>query len=213
MTIRAMARAISWCSVGVALWAAGGCATDKTERFKQDLSPLVEDNTAQTREAIELVDRAYETYYNEERKKEVRVREAAQLLQRAIEVDPGFATAHLNLGVLHLEQDNLPSAVALLRTAQRLMPSDPRPGYHLGVAYYRMGHARPAIDTFLESIQVDPSNVMAARGLALACRSISYADDTTLEIIERSQMLEPDGDWRELFDREVTRQRRQLELR
>ena len=208
MTYRVVAMAILMCGVFIV-----GCAGNKTEQFRNDLSPIVNDNTAEKREAIVLVDRAYAAYYNEDRKEEVRVREATELLQRAIQLDPGFATAHLNLGVLHLEQDNLPTAVALLRTAQRLMPSDARPGYHLGVAYYRMGHARPAIETFVESIRVDPSSVMSVRGLALACRSIHYADDTTLEVLERSQLMEPDEEWRRLYDREITRQRRQLELR
>ncbi|MGD1916642.1 MAG: tetratricopeptide repeat protein [Phycisphaerales bacterium] len=208
MTNRVVAVAILMCGVLVV-----GCASNDVDNFRNDLSPIVNDNTAQKREAIVLVDRAYVVYYNEGRKEEVRVREAADLLQQAIQLDPGFATAHLNLGVLHLEQDNLPTAVARLRTAQRLMPSDARPGYHLGVAYYRMGHAQPAIETFVESIRVDPSNVMSVRGLVLACRSIYYADDTTLEILERSQLMEPDEEWRQLYDREITRQRRQLELR
>jgi len=190
---------------------ASGCA-DRKQRFVNDLSPLVEDDTAQQREAVDLVDRAYQTYYNENRDEEERVAEAAGLLEQAIRLDPGFATAHLNLGVLYLEQDNLPMAVAILRNAQRLMPADPRPSYHLGVAYYRMGHAKAAIDTFLSAIQVDQADVRSVRGLALACRSIHYADDTTLEVLDRSQVMEPDADWREMIDREVTRQRRQLEM-
>ena len=208
MMNRAMAVAILMCGL-----LATGCAQSKTEQFRNDLSPIVNDNTAEKREAIVLVDRAYSVYYNEGRKEEQRIREAAELLQQAIQLDPGFATAHLNLGVLHLEQENLPTAVVRLRAAQRLMPGDARPGYHLGVAYYRMGHAAPAIETFVEAIRVDPSNIMSVRGLVLACRSIYHADDTTLEILERSQLIEPDAEWRQLYDREITRQRRQLELR
>lgn len=189
-----------------------GCSGNKTDRFVNDLSPIVQDNTAQKREAIELVDRAYNVYYNERRDEDERVREAAELLEQAIQLDPGFATAHLNLGVLHLEQENLPTAVSRLRTAQRLMPGDSRPGYHLGVAYYRMGHAKPAVDTFVEALRVDPANIMAVRGLALACRSIYYADDSTVELLERGQMMEPDEDWRQLIDREIKRQVRQLEM-
>lgn len=206
MTYRALSVAIlACCAVQL------GCA-DKKQRFVNDLSPLVQDNTAQKREAIELVDRAYAVYYDEDRREEQRVREAARMLEQAIALDPGFATAHLNLGVLHLEQDNLPTAVSVLRTAQRLMPSDSRPSYHLGVAYYRMGHGKAAIDTFLRAIQIDQSDVMSVRGLALACRSIHYADDTTLEVLDRSQLMEADEAWRHLVDREITRQRRQLDM-
>ncbi|MFI4883094.1 MAG: tetratricopeptide repeat protein [Phycisphaerales bacterium JB064] len=207
MTYRALAVAIlACCAAGL------GCA-DKKQQFVNDLSPMVEDNTAQKREAIQLVDQAFKVYYDQDREEEKRVREAAQLLERAIRLDPGFATARLNLGVLNLEQDNLPTAVSLLRDAQRLMPGDPRPSYHLGVAYYRMGHGKAAIETFLTALQIDQADVMSARGLALSCRSIHYADDTTLEVLERSQMMEADEDWRHLIDREITRQKRQLDMK
>ncbi len=205
MTNRALAVAILSCLVlGL------GCASNKTDGLRRALAPLVQDNTAQKREAVALVDRAYTAYHNEDLKEEKRVSEAAALLEEAIRLDPGFATAHLNLGVLHLEQDNLPTAVSLLRTAQRLMPGDSRPSYHLGVAYYRMGHARPAIDTFMTAMQIDQSDQQSVRGLALACRSIHYADDMTLEVLKRSQLMEPDETWRLLMEREITRQQRQL---
>lgn len=208
MTTRALAVAmVSLCVIGF------GCASNKADGFRRDLAPLVQDNTAQKREAVTLVDRAYVVYHDDQRKEEKRVSEAAALLEEAIRIDPGFATAHLNLGVLHLEQDNLPTAVSLLRTAQRLMPSDSRPSYHLGVAYYRMGHAKPAIDTFLTAIQTTPSDVQSVRGLALACRSIHYADDTTLEVLKRSQLMEPDEAWRHLVEREITRQQRLLGMK
>ncbi|MFI4915410.1 MAG: tetratricopeptide repeat protein [Phycisphaerales bacterium JB060] len=207
MTNRALAVAILSCVV-LAL----GCAGDKTKQFRDDLAPLVPDNTAQKREAVQLVNRAYEVYHDEERDPQKRVREAAGLLEQAIQLDPGFATARMNLGVLHLEQENLPAAVSLLRTAQRLMPSDSRPSYHLGVAYHRMGHSREAVDTFLMAIQIDQADVRSVRGLALACRSIHFANDTTLEVLERSEMMEPDETWRDLIDREIKRQRRQLEM-
>lgn len=207
MTNRALAAAILSCVVlGL------GCQADKTQDFKNDLNLAAPDTTAQKREAVVLVNQAYAVYHDNEKAEDVRVREAAALLERAIRLDSGFATAHLNLGVLHLEQEDLPTAVRLLRTAQRLMPSDSRPSYHLGVAYYRMGHARQAIDTFKLAIQIDAADVRSVRGLALACRSIHYADDSTLETLKRSQLMEPDEQWRHMIDREITRQQRQLDM-
>jgi cytochrome c-type biogenesis protein CcmH/NrfG len=207
MTNRALAVAIL-SSVVLAF----GCATDKTKDLKKDLDVLATDNTAQKREAVSLVNQAYGVYHDNEKEHEKRVAEAASLLKRAIQLDPGFATAHLNLGVLYLEEEDLPTAVGLLRNAQRLMPSDSRPSYHLGVAYYRMGHAKMAITTFMDALKINSSDVRAVRGLALACRSIHYADDATLETLQRSQLMEPDAEWRQMIDREITRQQRQLEM-
>lgn len=189
-----------------------GCATDKTDQFKIDLQQITPDTTAQQREAVVLVNRAYQVYHDNDRSKDNRVREAARMLEQAIQLDPGFATAHMNLGVLHLEQENLPTAVVLLRDAQRLLPSDSRPSYFLGVAYYKMGHAKAAIDSYLIAIQIDQADVRAVRGLTLACRSIHYADDTTLEVLQRSQIREPDEEWRHIIDREIIRQERQLDM-
>ncbi len=190
-----------------------GCKSNDTEQFKKDLGQMVPDTSAQKREAITLVNRAYEVYHDNDRSEEERVREAARLLENAIQLDPGFATAHLNLGVLHLEQNNLPAAVALLERAKVLMPSDSRPSYHLGVTFYRMGRAKLAIDEFLKAVRIDDSDQRAVRGLTLACRSVHYADDTTLEVLERSELNEPDAEWRHIIDREIIRQKRQLEVK
>lgn len=207
MTNRALAVAIISC-LALAL----GCATDKTKQFKEDLGQIVPDNTAQKQEAVRLVNQAYGVYHDNDRAEEKRVAEAENLLRRAIQLDPGFATAHMNLGVLYLEHEDLPTAVKLFRTAQQLMPGDSRPSYHLGVAYYKMGHAREAINAHLNAIKIDESDVRAARGLTLACRSIYYADDTTLETLRRAEMMEPNDEWREIMSREITRQKRMLEM-
>lgn len=190
----------------------GGACVSKEDAFVNDLGVMVPDNTAQKREAVELVDRAYKVYHDPGKSDERRTKEAAELLERAIRLDPGFATANLNLGVLHLDQANYPTAISLLRRAQLLMPSDARPSYHLGVAYYQMGHAKPAIDAFLEAARADPADHRAIRGLTLACRREQYATDMTLEVLKRATMLEPDEAWRRIIDREIARQERQLEV-
>ncbi|UYV13564.1 MAG: tetratricopeptide repeat protein [Phycisphaera sp.] len=189
-----------------------GCTKNNTDQFVIDLQQMTPDDTAQKREAVMLVNRAYEVYHDNDRSEEKRVREAARMLEEAVRLDPGFATAHMNLGVLHLEQDNLPTAVVMLRDAQRLLPSDSRPSYFLGVAYYKMGHAKAAVDSYLMAIQIDQADVRAVRGLTLACRSIHYANDTTLEVLKRSQLREPDEEWRHIIDREIIRQERQLDM-
>ncbi len=207
MTNRALAVAIISC-LSLAL----GCATDSTKQFKEDLGEIVPDNTAQKQAAVRRVNQAYVVYHDNDREEAKRVEEARELLEEAIRLDPGFATAYMNLGVLYLENQDLATAVKLFRRAQQLMPGDSRPSYHLGVAYYKMGHAREAINAHLNAIKIDESDLRAARGLTLACRSIYYADDTTLETLRRAEMMEPSDEWREIMSREITRQKRKLEM-
>jgi len=51
--------------------------------------------------------------------------EAEDVLQHAIEVDPGLATAHLHLGILSMQTDDWGTASEQLREARDLDPSGP----------------------------------------------------------------------------------------
>lgn len=187
--------------------AGGGDREGPSPDFRLELP----DDTAQQREAVRLVNAAYEAYYDQSRKPEQRVQQAASMLQRAITLDPGFGSAHLNLGVLYLEQGAYPTAINALRAAQRLKPSDPLPSYHLGVAYERIRRYEQAIEAYQTALRIDPDHLRSMRGLVSSCRRSLHADYSTLEIIRRAQLLEVDEQWRRQMEREVTRQERRLE--
>jgi protein O-GlcNAc transferase len=93
-----------------------------------------------------------------------RTDEARAEYQKAVELDPKMAEAHLNLGILLLEKD--PSAaVAPLRKATELLPAQTRPRFLLGLALERSGDAAGATATFEAASHLDPNDVEAVTHL------------------------------------------------
>src|SRR5580700_1420995 len=76
-----------------------------------------------------------------------RVDEARAEYERCVALDPKMAEAQLNLGILLLEKDAA-AAVAPLRRAVELVPSQSRPRFLLGVALERSGDLAGAADAF-----------------------------------------------------------------
>lgn len=76
-----------------------------------------------------------------------RADEARAEYERCIVLDPKMAEAQLNLGILLLEKDPA-AAVAPLRRAVDLMPSQSRPRFLLGVALERSGDLAGAAESF-----------------------------------------------------------------
>jgi Flp pilus assembly protein TadD len=76
-----------------------------------------------------------------------RAEEARAEYERCVALDPKLAEAQLNLGILLLEKDPA-GAVAPLRKAVDLMPSQSRPRFLLGVARERSGDLAGAAESF-----------------------------------------------------------------
>jgi tetratricopeptide (TPR) repeat protein len=66
------------------------------------------------------------------------------LLQTAIRIDPNFAAAHLQLGILYSEQKNLPDAFAAYRKAVETAPALPDAHYRLALLYRLAGEKSKA---------------------------------------------------------------------
>jgi Flp pilus assembly protein TadD len=76
---------------------------------------------------------------------------AANALHEALRVNPNFAEAHLQLGILAVAQENTKAAIADLEEAVRLAPDLALAHYHLGLAYRKIGNqerARVELDRF-----------------------------------------------------------------
>jgi Flp pilus assembly protein TadD len=87
-----------------------------------------------------------------------RVDEARAEYERATTLDPKMAEAYLNLGILLSEKD--PSAaVAALRKAVDLLPSQSRPRFLLGYALERSGDIPAATDAFEGALHLDPRDI------------------------------------------------------
>ena len=84
--------------------------------------------------------------------------DARQEYERSIALDPKIPEAQLNLGVLLLERQPA-AAVAVLRRAVELLPSESRPRYLLGLAQERSGDFSGAAESFAGATRLDPKEL------------------------------------------------------
>ncbi|MGE5724411.1 MAG: tetratricopeptide repeat protein, partial [Acidobacteriota bacterium] len=66
------------------------------------------------------------------------------LLQKATQLDPGFASAYLQLGILYAEQKQYPEAISSYQKAIAANPRLPDAHYRLAQAYMRTGEKQKA---------------------------------------------------------------------
>ena len=84
--------------------------------------------------------------------------DARQEYERCIALDPKMPEAQLNLGVLLLEKQPA-AAVAALRRAVELLPSESRPRYLLGLAQERSQDFAGAAESFAGATRLDPKDL------------------------------------------------------
>ena len=87
-----------------------------------------------------------------------RTDDARQEYERCVTLDPKMPEAQLNLGILLLEIRPA-DAVAPLRKAVELLPSQSRPRYLLGLAQERSGDLSGAAESFQGATRLDPKGV------------------------------------------------------
>lgn len=97
--------------------------------------------------------------------------EARQAYRRALEADPGFAEAHLNLGRLDHEAGELGRAEAHYRDAVRCAPADAMPHFNLGVLLEDRGRPEEAVLAYKQAILRDPELADAHYNLGLLLES------------------------------------------
>src|SRR2546428_6101185 len=90
-----------------------------------------------------------------------RTDEARAEYTRTIAIDPKMSEAYLNLGMVLLDQQEDAAAVAPLRKAVELLPSQSRPRYLLAVAQDRSGDQAGAAESFEALSHLDPNDVTA----------------------------------------------------
>jgi Flp pilus assembly protein TadD len=87
--------------------------------------------------------------------------EAIQELQRAIAIDPDFAEAHGDLGVLYACLNRFPQAEAELRRAIELVPEESLPHSNLAWVLFTIGQRADAEASVRRALQLAPENVSA----------------------------------------------------
>jgi len=86
---------------------------------------------------------------------------AADLYRQALQVEPGHAEAHLNLGRLLHEAGELAPAEAHYRASLASDPGSARAAYNLGVALEDGGNPEEAADAYRAALDLDPALAVA----------------------------------------------------
>jgi tetratricopeptide (TPR) repeat protein len=91
---------------------------------------------------------------------------AADAYRRTIDLDPGHADAHVNLGRLLHEQRAPAAAEKHYRAALEADPEHATAAFNLGVALEDLGRVREAVAAYEQAIEIDPENADAHYNLA-----------------------------------------------
>lgn len=94
--------------------------------------------------------------------------EVEKTLLQAVEANPYDGRLHYNLGVLALRRGAYETAVSRFETAAEMMPQAVEP--QLGIASILLQTERyeSAAEVFKRTLELDPENAVALRGLAIA---------------------------------------------
>ncbi len=92
--------------------------------------------------------------------------EAQVFYKRAIDRDPGFAEAHINLGRLLHEAGDVHAALMHYRSAHDARPEDPTAAFNVGVALEDLGLTAEAVQAYERALTCDGKNADAHYNLA-----------------------------------------------
>ena len=92
--------------------------------------------------------------------------EARELYRRALVRDPDYADAHVNLGRLLHEANEVHAALLHYRAALKVRPQDPTAAFNVGVALEDLGLGAEAIEAYQKAIACDPNSADAHYNVA-----------------------------------------------
>ena len=92
---------------------------------------------------------------------------AVAAYKQAIDLDPEYPDAHLNLGLTYADHGRLEEAVAELQTAIELDPSDAFPRHELAALLMDEGDYRGAIAQLPEVVRLEPEDFEAHLDLGI----------------------------------------------
>ena len=127
---------------------------------------------------------------------------AVMLFEQAVDLDPGYARAHLELGVAYatkaeyLARGELRQhAVAILRRALELQPDSVRAWRELGLALMAEGHDSDGFEALRRALVIDPTDAgaLAAMGRALFIGRADFED--AARWYERALAANPKAGW------------------
>jgi tetratricopeptide (TPR) repeat protein len=119
--------------------------------------------------------------------------EARRAYLQALELDPGLADAHLNLGRLEHEAGELGKAEAHYRDAVRCAPDDPTCHYNLGVLLEDRKRPDEALHAYRQALERDPDLGDAHYNLGLLLESRGRKAEAIRHLMRARQLYEHAG--------------------
>jgi hypothetical protein len=114
--------------------------------------------------------------------------EAREAYEHALELDPGMAGAHVNLGrQLHLAGER-GRAEPHYREAARLDPDDPTPHFNLGVLLEESGRREEAVHAYRQAVLRDPDFADAHCNLGLLLESLGRRQEAMRHLMVARQL-------------------------
>ena len=118
---------------------------------------------------------------------------AKEAYARALELDPSFADAHLNLGRLVHEEGAVAEAEAHYRTATSVDPASGRAFYNLGVALEDQGRAVGAIAAYEAALRLDSDLAVAHFNLSRLFEAEGRDADALSHLAAYKRLLDGGG--------------------
>jgi tetratricopeptide (TPR) repeat protein len=112
---------------------------------------------------------------------------ARDAYEKAIDLDPGLADAHVNLGRHWHVAGERGRAEPHYREAVRLAPEDPTPHFNLGVLLDELGRKEEAILAYRQALQRDPEFTDAHCNLGLLLESLGRRQEAMRHLIAAHQ--------------------------
>lgn len=109
--------------------------------------------------------------------------EARAAYEKALELDPGVAGAHVNLGRLLHKAGELGRAEPHYREAVALDPDDPTPHFNLGALFEELGRREDAILAYRQAILRDPDFADAHCNLGLLLESLGRRQEAVRHLM------------------------------
>ncbi len=120
--------------------------------------------------------------------------EAIAAYQRALELDPGHADAHSNLGAIYFTQERWELARACFERALELCPLHSEARLNLGMVCEETGHEGAALRNYRQVLALNPLHAQAHANLALLCERLALRKRARRHWRQYLQ-LEPAGSW------------------
>jgi predicted O-linked N-acetylglucosamine transferase (SPINDLY family) len=119
-----------------------------------------------------------------------RTQEAVEGLRRAIELNPSFAKAHADLGLLLGQSGDLQAAEAILRKAIELDPNSPTPHVNLGLALMQLDRFDEALECYYRAQSLGGDSATLHFNLACVLERVGRKNEA-LAALQRTLEREP----------------------